>query len=173
MPLPAKIHPHLVRALFDYDYLSGALTPKPTAVRAARRTDKYQWEIDGRRYSTHRLIWAWHNPQAPNPYVVSFIDGDKTNTRIENLKALHEHPRWVGHVKQVRMKMDKYGNLIDPKNPQATAPQPDPNQIAEAKIRASKLRLLKHLNKTPKLDNFEEEVMQGLNFKQPARNNTD
>lgn len=165
MPLPAKINQHLVRALFDYDTQTGALIPKPTAGRAARRADKNQWEIDGRRYSIHRLVWAWHNPKEPNPYVVSFIDGDKTNTRIENLKALHEHPRWVGHVKQVRMKMDKYGNLIDPAKPQAPAPQPDHNQNAEAKIRASKLRLLKHLNKTPKLDNFEDEVLQGLEFK--------
>lgn len=163
MPAPAKIKHDLVRALFDYDYLSGALTPKPTAVRAARRTDKNQWEINGHRYSAHRLIWAWHNPKEPNPYIVSFIDGDKTNTRIENLKAVHEHPRWAGHVKQVKLAMDDYGNIIDPTEPQAPAPQPDTD--TPVKIRASKLRLMELLNKPVAVDNFEDEVTQGLGLK--------
>jgi hypothetical protein len=138
MPAPAKINSDLVRALFDYDYLSGALIPKPTAARAARRTDKNQWEITGYRYSSHRLIWIWHHPTEPNPYIVSFIDGDKTNTRIENLRAVHEHPRWAGHVKQVRMKMDDYGNVVSIDH----APLPPPDPTTPPKPRASRLRLM-------------------------------
>jgi hypothetical protein len=111
MPAAAPISPHLVRTLFDYDPTTGALIPKPTAQTAARKTDKRQWEVGAYRYSLHRLVWAWHNPDNPNPKYITFKDSDATNTRIENLHAQNVHPRWVGHTKQTRARIDASGNV--------------------------------------------------------------
>lgn len=112
MPAPAPINPDLVRALFDYDPETGQLIPKPTAKRAAYRKSSTQWEIGAHNHSTHRLIWAWHNPQMPNPYGVKFRDNDTKNTRIENLYAIQTNPRWADHVKQVKMKITADGQVV-------------------------------------------------------------
>ena len=112
MPKAAPINPDLIRAIFDYDPELGVLTPKPTASNAARRTDKNQWEVSSHRYLMHRLVWAWHNPDNPNPYSVQFKDGDRTNSHIENLFPIHTNPRWIGHVKQVKGHIDGYGNVV-------------------------------------------------------------
>lgn len=112
MPKAAPINPTLLHAIFDYDTDTGTLTPKPTAANAARRTDKNQWEVSGHRYLMHRLVWAWHNPDNPNPYSVQFKDGDRTNSHIENLFPIHTNPRWLGHVKQVKGHIDSNGNVV-------------------------------------------------------------
>lgn len=92
MPAPRPIDPNLLHVLFTYDPTAGALIPKQTAYGAARRVSAYQWRINGDAYSTHRLIWAYHNPTDANPPSVEFIDGDRRNQRIENLQALKQNP---------------------------------------------------------------------------------
>lgn len=100
MPRAARIDPQTILAIFDYDPETGALHLKPGMQHAARKTDKRQWEIGAHRYSLHRLVWAWHHPENPNPKFVTFRDGVSATTRIENLRGTNEHPRWAGHVKQ-------------------------------------------------------------------------
>lgn len=111
MPAPAPIAPDLVRALFNYDPTTGQLVPKPAADRAARRTAADQWEVGRHRYALHRLIWAWHHPEAPNPYCVQFIDGNRRNTRIENLYAVPTNPRWAERPKQFRATLHEDGSI--------------------------------------------------------------
>lgn len=36
----------------------------------------------------HNLVWEQHNGKIPKGYVVAFLDGDKMNVSIENLKLL-------------------------------------------------------------------------------------
>ena len=111
MPSPIRIDPNLILAIFDYDPEVGALTLKPTMPKAARKTDKRQWEIGHHRYALHRLVWAWHNPDRPNPKYISFKDGNTHNTKIDNLFARTDHPRWEGHTKQRKGKIDRHGNI--------------------------------------------------------------
>lgn len=112
MPSAIRIDPNLILALFDYNPDSGALTLKPTMPKAARKTDTRQWEIGHHRYSLHRLVWAWHHPENPNPKYITFKDSNTHNTKIENLHARDSHPRWEGHVKQRPAKLDTQGRVI-------------------------------------------------------------
>lgn len=118
MPSPNRIDPNLILALFDYEPDTGALALKPTLHNAARKTDKRQWEIGHHRYALHRLVWAWHHPDNPNPKYISFKDDNPHNTTIDNLTAHDNHPRWEGHVKQRKAKLDGRGNIVftDPFN---------------------------------------------------------
>ena len=117
MPKAAPLNHDLLRSIFLYDPQTGELHPKTTATRLARRTDKRQWEIGPYRYSLHRLVWAYHHPENPNPKYVGFknyapTDTGANRTCIENLVAKDVHPRWEGHVKQVRAKLDKHGHIV-------------------------------------------------------------
>jgi len=136
MPKPIPINPVLLRAIFDYDPETGQLIPKPTADHAARRKDKLQWEIGARRYSLNRLVWAWHNPDDANPYAIQHRDGDRRNTRIENLYPIPTHPRWVGHVKQVSARIDRHTGAIvllgEPRRPQPPTKPPHPRAASLA-----------------------------------------
>lgn len=177
MPAPAKINPSLVQILFDYNPDTGELIPKPTTRRAAYRTAKNQWEIGEHRYTTHRLIWAWHNPDNPNPYAVQFIDGDQNNTRIENLRAIHTNPKWLDHTKKTRMYMRADGTIVpmgstrkQPPTPTATEPKPVLVRASVQRQRAQEAAKQAELEAA--LSNFEEEVSQGLTFKAPPVRNT-
>ena len=164
MPAPARINPHLVQILFGYNPDSGELTPKPTAQRAAYRTAKNQWEIGEHRYSVHRLIWAWHNPNDANPYAVQFIDGDTKNTRIENLHAIRTNPRWLDHGKKPRMYMRVDGTLVPAgRGNQSSTPDgmPVPQQ-RPVTVRASVQRRAEQLEVG--MRNFEEEVLSSVNL---------
>lgn len=87
MPAPKPVNPTLMHTLFAYNPTTGELEQKPPAARAARKINRTQWEIGPHKYSVHRIIWAMHNPDTPNPQVVGFRDGNTANTRIENLFA--------------------------------------------------------------------------------------
>jgi hypothetical protein len=112
MPRGAPINADLIRVIFSYDPATGELLPKPTAKRVASKSSATQWEVGAYRYSTHRLVWAWHHPESPNPYCVQFNDGDRTNTRIENLSIIHTNPRWVHNVKTQKMRINADGVLV-------------------------------------------------------------
>jgi hypothetical protein len=111
MPAAAPLNHDLLHAIFTYDASSGSVVPKPTAKNAARRTARTQWEIGEYRYSLHRIVWAMHHPEDPNPRYIMFKDGDRANTRIENLYPQHKHPRWVNHQKQVKARMNARGEF--------------------------------------------------------------
>ena len=93
MPAPKTIDPNILHLLFTYNPTEGLLVPKPDAVatRAVKRISNLQWKINGANYSTHRLIWAYHNPTNANPHVVEYVDGNRNNVRIENLRGSNEH----------------------------------------------------------------------------------
>jgi hypothetical protein len=112
MPKAAPINADLIRAIFTYDPATGALIPKPTAPLVARRTDKYQWGIGAHRYSLHRLVWAYHHPENPNPTYIACKDYNRYNTRIENLEAKDVHPRWEGHTKKINATLDEHGRIV-------------------------------------------------------------
>ena len=112
MPKAAPINADLIRAIFTYDHDTGELVPKPTATLVARRTDANQWGVGQHRYSLHRLVWAYHHPENANPQYIVFKDGWRNNSRIENLMAKDVHPRWEGHVKQVKAKLSADGHIL-------------------------------------------------------------
>lgn len=154
MPKAASINPILVRTLFDYDPSTGNLIPKPTAAKAARRTNSRQWEIGDTEYSVHRLVWAWHNPDNPDPKYIRFRNGDKRDWRIENLEARDVHPRWEGHAKKTAVRLDSYGRVVDADSPDL--PPPD----VPVRPRASELLNPKPVTPTsPTFDPEEFEAM--------------
>jgi hypothetical protein len=112
MPKAAPINADLIRAIFTYDPETGALIPKPTANLTARRTSNRQWEVGRHRYSLHRLVWAYHHPENPNPNYITFKDFSDYNPRIENLEARDVHPRWEGHTKKINATLDEFGRIV-------------------------------------------------------------
>lgn len=44
--------------------------------------------VDGRTYHRSRLILVWHGIEIPEGYVVDHINGDHTDDRVENLRAV-------------------------------------------------------------------------------------
>lgn len=113
MPAAAPFrNPLLIRAYFDYDPATGKLTHKPDSKIARlvgapviRRANNFQYYYEGYARTDHRIIWAMHHPENANPKFIVFLDGDKTNTRIENLMGTDTNPRWIGHTKQPKVSM--------------------------------------------------------------------
>ena len=146
MPSENIINPDLIRAIFTYDPETGALIPKPTAdlvarqIHAPRRMDTHQWEVGKHRYSLHRLVWAYHHPENPNPKYVGRRSSSPFESRIEHLYASDVHPRWIGNRKQVRARIDSDGRITivgaPPPAPDAT-PQSAPSLQAIARIPVS------------------------------------
>jgi hypothetical protein len=170
MPKAAPINADLIRAVFTYDPETGALTPKPTAPLVVRRTDVCQWEVGKHRYSLHRLVWAYHHPENPNPVYITFKDGWRTNTRIENLEAKNVHPRWEGHAKQIKVKLSPDGHmiLVGAEAPRANAgvtPKPTPlskiNSIQELVRHPPKVPDTRPATDTSWVDAFEDD---GFNY---------
>lgn len=87
MPACNKIPLNDVQTLLSYDKATGTLVLKDpdTPRKVCRPHTTSQWSIHGKHYSTHRLIWALHNPDNPNPRYVEHLDGDLDNHCIENL----------------------------------------------------------------------------------------
>lgn len=111
MPRSLPLNPDLLRTVFRYNPETGNVHPRPTALMVVRRINSKQWEVGPCIYGLHRIVWAMHNPDNPNPVYILFRDGNRANTRIENLEPKNVHPRWEGHVKQQRGYIDKHGNV--------------------------------------------------------------
>jgi hypothetical protein len=158
MPKAAPINADLIRAIFTYDSETGELVPKPTAPLVVRRTDANQWEVGRHRYSLHRLVWAYHHPENPNPQYVAFKEGWRNDPRIENLEAKDVHPRWEGHTKQIRARLSADGHIIlvgDKGAKAAATAKPKPTPLSEV---TNVQALARHAPKAPSTPNIRPEV---------------
>ncbi|MCM2503899.1 hypothetical protein NDN16_09460 [Aureimonas altamirensis] len=81
-----------MRDVFDYDPETGHLIwKKPTSLKAMVgkvagsfvNGNRYRIGINGRVHCGARLVWLWHHDEYPDK--VFPIDGNKKNTKIENL----------------------------------------------------------------------------------------
>lgn len=111
--LSTRIDAHLVRRLFNYNPTTGKLTVKdeykhlPVFLVTGRSVFIYNIN-----YSLHNLVYAWHNPDEPQPQWVKFIDGNPKNTRIENLYPLTKDKNWIVRSRGgIKCHMDDMGNI--------------------------------------------------------------
>lgn len=82
-----------LRELFSYDRNAGCLirlVNRPRAPKGSKAVsvafDGYsQTSVDGKTYSTHRLIWMFHNGEWPRG-TVDHINHNRLDNRIENLR---------------------------------------------------------------------------------------
>jgi len=89
-PLPAVEE---LWELFSYNPLTGQLHWRIKPRRSTRidaplgslGRDYIYTQINHKRYSVHRLIWAWVNGRDPDAFV-DHIDGNKTNNQAWNLR---------------------------------------------------------------------------------------
>ena len=77
-----------VRKLFKYDPETGVLTRVESSRfdMIGRVTKQLDIWIDGRKYVKTHVIWAVHHGYWP--LLIDHRDGDKTNTRLENLREV-------------------------------------------------------------------------------------
>ena len=77
-----------LNSILQYDHQNGIFVWKKTNTLAGkiRPSGYYQIGIDGKRYYSHRLAWKLFYNEEP-PELIDHIDGDKTNNKIENLRA--------------------------------------------------------------------------------------
>lgn len=77
--------------VFDYNATTGELTRKVSRSRFGKITGATEAhgykraQVDGKKYLTHRLIFLMHHGYMPE--YVDHINRDKTDNRIENLRA--------------------------------------------------------------------------------------
>jgi hypothetical protein len=92
--------PDTIRYLFDYredGNLTRKIKPNNRASRmtpigdAVGTTDSRGYktvQVDGKLHKVHKLIYIYHNGEVPSNLIIDHIDGDPTNNRIENLRAV-------------------------------------------------------------------------------------
>jgi hypothetical protein len=107
VPLQMKAGPAstLLRTLLHYDAETGALSRSTTKggrlagtrVGNVERAGYRVAKIGGQTYKEHRLIWAYVTGAWPVEEI-DHIDGDKTNNRIANLRAVSR----VGNAQNLR-----------------------------------------------------------------------
>ena len=115
-PPKPPLDPMALRHQFTYNPVTGRIKPKPTPTRPdlpkpVQVRSRY-WRVDEstNTYPTHRIIWALHHPEYPNPKHVTCNDWDYNNTRIENLigtdtwppKHTHDLPVLPARVQTIR-----------------------------------------------------------------------
>lgn len=78
-----KLTKEFVDELFEYR--DGDLYWKPEKAGTIDGGGYWQTGIKGRYFKNHRLIFLMHHGYLPD--VIDHVDGDKTNNKIENLRA--------------------------------------------------------------------------------------
>lgn len=82
--------------LFDYDPATGELVRRVSVrghgeqfvggrPKSKHKNGYYCVNVDSVKFLYHRVVWAWHYGEWPD--VIDHADGDKTNNRVENLRA--------------------------------------------------------------------------------------
>lgn len=113
-----------VKHLFDY-HPDGKLiwknptnrAVKPGTVAGVKKPAAYSVvSISAKIYMVHRLVYLWHTGEWPQ--IVDHIDNDKTNNRIENLRAatpeqnMANRRGWAGRKKGVVPAGSRWGAVI-------------------------------------------------------------
>lgn len=111
--LSNRIDAHLLRKICDYDPIKGKLRKKkeykhlPLSAASGNTLSVY-----GVHYSMQNLVYAWHNPDEPQPQWVKFIDGNPRNTRIENLYPFTIDKNWLARSRGgIKCHMDDMGRV--------------------------------------------------------------
>ncbi len=78
----------------NFKYIGGGLE-RLTGVHKGQQIkstgDGYvKMQINGKLFTLHRIIWAWHNGKIPKGRVIDHINNDRNDNRIENLRAATE-----------------------------------------------------------------------------------
>lgn len=55
-----------------------------TGTSVSKTTGYSRMSLFGKRYSTHRLVWFYHNGYFPE--LIDHVDGNRSNNKIENLR---------------------------------------------------------------------------------------
>ena len=88
-PLP---HHSLLSELFTYDPIEGTLVDASTGKKVGW-TDKRGYShlrVKKVIYKLHRIVFCMFYRRDPGSLVIDHIDGDKTNNRIYNLRAVRQ-----------------------------------------------------------------------------------
>lgn len=96
--------------LTDFTYSDGKLFRKGREVGFMDNCGYLRTSIRGRKYLVHRLIYKLHNPEfdLESDLVIDHINRDRTDNRIENLRAVtkaennrnRDLPKGVSYCKQ-------------------------------------------------------------------------
>jgi len=78
----------LLRDVFDYD--EGILIRRKNGKRLDGKQKKkyHRTHVNGKDYSTHRLVWIWNRGEIPKGLMLDHINRDKLDNRIENLRLV-------------------------------------------------------------------------------------
>ena len=78
-------------------YVTSYKGRKPVVLKPVFTGKTYQIGINNRHTLLHKFIWECFNGSVPDNHVIYFINGDKTDRRIENLgiRTKSEHQRAV------------------------------------------------------------------------------
>lgn len=97
-PTKPPLDPIALRHQFIYNPATGRIRPKPTPTRPdlpkpVQARARY-WRVDHTTnlYATHRIVWALHHPEYPNPKHVTFDNWNHSDFRIENLIGTDSWP---------------------------------------------------------------------------------
>ena len=110
--LPSK---EILHELFDYDSDTGNLIRKVTTSHNAKAgsvagTNKWNGyrdiNVQNTLYKQHRLVYVWHHGDIPDGYEIDHLDNNRSNNKIENLKAI---PHKDNHRKMLQRRDNKSG----------------------------------------------------------------
>jgi hypothetical protein len=97
--------------LFDYDAENGELIRKvsehgkPAGKIGCVTDGRKRVKIEGKRCTIAELVWIYHHGSKPSK-AIDYVDGNRLNTRIENLRLLGANKGVTATAERVRYLMD-------------------------------------------------------------------
>jgi hypothetical protein len=79
-----------------------------------KETNNYhRYQIAGKRYRVHRMIWILHYGSIPKDYIIDHINQIKIDNRIENLRLVTNSENQMNRSKQKNNKSGYKGVYLD------------------------------------------------------------